>query len=102
MTTILKMTGVKMIGAATIALAFIQPLQAQKANWQNLDLSQDTVFGISTEKAYSTLLQNNKHLHSQPVIVAVIDGGVDTAHEDLRAVIWANPKEIPGNGVDDD
>ena len=84
---------------AVLALALVQPVRAQKANWQNLDLSQDTVFGISTEKAYTTLLQHKK---STTVIVAVIDGGVDTAHEDLRQVIWNNPKEIPGNGVDDD
>lgn len=72
---------------------------AQKANWQNLDLQTDTVFGISTEKAYQELLKGKK---STPVIVAVIDGGVDTSHEDLREVLWTNPKEKPGNGVDDD
>jgi cell wall-associated protease len=32
----------------------------------------------------------------------VIDSGVDTLHEDLKAVLWKNPKEIPGNGIDDD
>ncbi|MDP4215919.1 MAG: S8 family peptidase [Bacteroidota bacterium] len=72
---------------------------AQKANWQNLDLREDSVFGISTEKAYRELLKNKK---PQTVIVAVIDGGVDTAHEDLKAVIWNNPNEKPGNGRDDD
>jgi subtilisin family serine protease len=36
------------------------------------------------------------------VIVAVIDSGVDTAHEDLKNVLWRNKKEIPGNGIDDD
>jgi subtilisin family serine protease len=36
------------------------------------------------------------------VIVAVIDGGIDTAHEDLAGKIWVNKKEIPGNGIDDD
>jgi len=42
---------------------------AQKPNWQNLDLNKDSVFGISTEKVYSTVLKD-KHLHK--VIVAVI------------------------------
>jgi subtilisin family serine protease len=68
------------------------------ANWQNLDLVTDGVFGISTEKAY-TLLKGKK---ATPVVVAVIDGGVDTNHEDLKAVMWRNPKEIAGNGKDDD
>jgi len=36
------------------------------------------------------------------VIVAVIDGGVDTAHIDLRGNLWSNPKEVAGNGRDDD
>jgi subtilisin family serine protease len=36
------------------------------------------------------------------VLVAVIDGGIDTAHADLRPNLWINPKETLGNGVDDD
>ncbi|OYT11056.1 MAG: peptidase S8 [Bacteroidetes bacterium 4572_112] len=36
------------------------------------------------------------------VIVAVIDSGIDTLHEDLRPKLWHNPKEIPYNNIDDD
>lgn len=36
------------------------------------------------------------------VVVAVIDTGIDYNHEDLKANVWHNTKEIPGNGVDDD
>lgn len=72
---------------------------AQKKNWQNLDLKTDSVFGISTEKAYATLLKGKK---SSPVTVGVLDGGVDIQHEDLKSVIWVNKKEIAGNGKDDD
>jgi len=68
------------------------------ANWYNLDLKQDGIMGISTEKAYE-LLKGRK---SQPVIVAVLDGGVDSNHEDLKEVMWTNPKEIPGDGIDND
>ena len=35
-------------------------------------------------------------------IVAIIDTGVDYKHEDLKNVLWVNPGEIPGNGIDDD
>ena len=35
-------------------------------------------------------------------VVAVIDTGVDYNHMDLRANMWTNPGETPGNGVDDD
>ena len=36
------------------------------------------------------------------VIVAVIDTGIDFNHPDLKDNMWKNPKETPGNGVDDD
>jgi cell wall-associated protease len=74
-------------------------VRAQVPNWQNMDLQKDSVFGISTEKAYNTLLKGKK---AQPVIVAIIDSGIDTAHEDLKSVFWVNPKEKRGNGKDDD
>jgi subtilisin family serine protease len=36
------------------------------------------------------------------VIVAVLDTGIDTRHRELAANLWTNPRELPGNGVDDD
>lgn len=36
------------------------------------------------------------------VIVAVIDGGVETDHPDLAANMWLNQNEIPDNNLDDD
>lgn len=39
---------------------------------------------------------------SRGVIVAVVDTGIDYMHEDLRANMWINPREVPGNGLDDD
>lgn len=69
-------------------------------NWFNLDVIEDGYFGISTEKAYRELLKDKKA--KQEIIVAVIDGGVDINHEDLKGKIWTNKKEIPGNGIDDD
>lgn len=69
-------------------------------NWFNLDLLSDGYFGISTEKAYKELLKNQKP--KQKIVVAVIDGGTDVKHEDLKDVLWTNKREIPGNGIDDD
>lgn len=67
--------------------------------WQLLDYQQDSVYGASVNRAYNELLKGKK---SHPVIVAVIDEGVDIAHEDLQGHIWTNKKEIAGNGIDDD
>ena len=67
--------------------------------WSHLDLVKDTVPGMSVDKAYAEVLKGVK-LHK--VIVAIIDSGVDINHEDLKSVIWTNPKEIAGNNIDDD
>lgn len=70
------------------------------ANWFNLDLAENGYFGISTEKAYREIIKNKKPL--EKIVVAVIDGGIDTNHPDLKDILWTNKKEIPGNGIDDD
>ena len=67
--------------------------------WSHLDLVKDTLPGMSVDKAYAELLKGKK---GKKVIVGIVDSGVDINHEDLKAVIWTNPKEIPGNGIDDD
>ncbi|MFB9109246.1 S8 family peptidase [Flavobacterium gyeonganense] len=67
--------------------------------WSHLDLIKDSIPGMSVDKAYAELLQGKT---GKKVIVGVVDSGVDIEHEDLKGVIWTNPKEIPGNGIDDD
>ncbi|MSQ27003.1 MAG: hypothetical protein EXR51_02550 [Dehalococcoidia bacterium] len=39
---------------------------------------------------------------SASIVIAVVDSGVMCSHKDLATNIWANPKEVPGNGIDDD
>ena len=39
---------------------------------------------------------------SPDIVVAVIDSGIRTSHDDLVNNIWRNPGEIPKNGIDDD
>ncbi len=67
-------------------------------NWYQLDRAETGYYGISLDKAYE-FLKNRK---SKTVVVAVIDSGVDTTQEDLKPILWKNPGEIPGNGIDDD
>ena len=84
-----------------ISLSNAQNMMGNKdtiKTWYLKDKMADGFAGISLNKAYQ-LLKNKK---STPIIVAVIDSGVDTTHEDLKAILWHNPKEIPNNGIDDD
>lgn len=72
---------------------------SEKQNWGHLDLVSDTIPGMSVDKAYKSIIKNNK---GKQVIVAVLDSGVDLDHEDLKNVLWTNKGEIPGNKKDDD
>jgi subtilisin family serine protease len=54
-------------------------------------------FGTQVEKAWAA-----GFIGSPNVFVGIIDGGLQLDHPDLAANIWANPGEIPGNGIDDD
>lgn len=72
--------------------------ESQEKRWSDLDIVKDTIPGMSVDRAYE-LLKGKK---SQKVIVGVVDSGVDINHPDLKPVIWVNPKEIAGNGKDDD
>ncbi len=76
------------------------PIKESELNrWSHLDIVKDTIPGMSVDKAYAELLKNKKGVK---VIVGIVDSGVDIEHEDLKSVIWTNPKEIAGNGIDDD
>ena len=74
------------------------PSKDELKTWPHRDLLSSGYPGISLEKAYNAL----KGRKAQTVIVGVVDSGVDINHEDLKSIIWTNPKEIPNNGIDDD
>ena len=69
-------------------------------NWWQLDPQKDHVYGIGLARAYGELLANRRPARS--VVVAIIDSGVDISHPDLAANVWTNPREVAGNGRDDD
>lgn len=108
----------RLLGALAITLAAV-PLSAQTApppapvaadatmaaaeppaNWWHLDLEADRVRGIGTERAYRELLAGKRP--GREVVVAIIDTGVEIDHPDLDGVLWTNPREVAGNGRDDD
>ena len=68
--------------------------------WHWKDLEKDGVHGVSLFKAQQLL--TDLKLKPTPIIIAVLDGGIDTAHLQIKPQLWKNPKEIPGNALDDD
>jgi subtilisin family serine protease len=79
---------------------FLPALEAAPERWWMLDPQQDNVAGAAVDRAYRELLAGRTP--AREVVVAIIDSGVDTAHVDLRPVLWRNPGEQPGSGRDDD
>src|SRR5215217_7133786 len=84
--------------AAGLYLTTFAQTSAVPNGWYLKDKTTEGYYGISLDKAYSFV----KGKKSTPVLVAVIDSGIDTTHEDLKSILWTNTKEIPGNGIDDD
>ena len=99
MKSLLKRTLLLAIGGL-ISMGLLAQKKEVPKGWHLLDKKETGYYGISIDKAYQFV--KSKNLKSTPVIVAVIDSGVDTLHEDIKSILWRNPKEIPGNGIDDD
>lgn len=66
--------------------------------WHLLDKNTDGYIGISLQKAYAFLQGRTP----QTVIVGIVDSGIDTTHEDLKPLLWQNPKDLSYNGLDED
>ncbi len=99
MNSSMKRVSLLAICALVSSALFAQKDEVPKG-WHTMDKASSGYYGLSVDKAYEFV--RAKNIKSKTVIVAVIDSGIDTTHEDLRSVLWKNPKEIPGNGIDDD
>ncbi|MBY0316264.1 MAG: S8 family serine peptidase [Bdellovibrionales bacterium] len=70
---------------------------------QQWDLIKDANnFGIDATTAWVNYGVGGLDFRQNDIVVAVVDGGVDIKHEDLRENMWVNKGEIPGNKIDDD
>ncbi len=83
-----------------LATALADRASAQNGDWYNLDPEADGVWGVSANKAHELIRE--KGIQLKPVIVAVIDDGVDIDHPDFQERIWENKGETQGDGVDRD
>jgi len=68
--------------------------------WNLMD-SETAKGGISANKVW-TVGTGGKDKGGNDIVVAVVDGGIDVNHPDLKQNIWVNRHEIPNNGKDDD
>ncbi|HJW29636.1 MAG TPA: hypothetical protein VJ508_10420, partial [Saprospiraceae bacterium] len=96
----MKSTLCTLILACGMIAGFPAFLRSQEAfeHWMHEGPKSDNPNGIRSAEWYA----NPTAAKSKTVIVAVMDCGVDIDHPDLKANIWINPHEIPGNHVDDD
>lgn len=77
----------------------------------------ETIFSGSIMKTDKTLLLNLMNVPlrqigfstddkrtscGRPIVVALVDTGIDYTHPHLQDVLWTNTKEIPNNKIDDD
>lgn len=93
---------IAMLGVITPGKAQLVKTQQQanklRGDWYNASFEKEGVYGAAVDEAYAFL--QGKKVKKQP-IVALIGGGMDVEHEDLKDAIWINRKEKP-NGKDND
>ncbi|SIT98047.1 Subtilase family protein [Epilithonimonas bovis DSM 19482] len=88
-------------GFANVAAQTVAPEQDNDLKtWYHKDFATTKVYGVNTANAYKFL--ESKGLKPKPVIVGVLDSGVEVDHPGLMKNMWKNPNEIPNNGKDDD
>ena len=73
------------------------PLDSTDINLEQWQLRESA--GMDVQKAWK--ITRGDRSEKGPLI-AFLDTGVDLQHPDLKANLWTNPGEIPGNGIDDD
>ena len=97
--TIIPSLSLPMEGPETASAKTAELTEAELKTWSSKDLQNDTIPGMGVDRTYREIIKDKV---GTTVIVAVIDSGIDIEHEDLKNVMWVNPKEIAGNNIDDD
>lgn len=81
---------------AEVVYAERTPLYRYSFTPDDIDPSQWTMGRVEAERAWDVTRG------SREVVVAVIDDGFYTSHEDLSGQLYVNPNEIPNDGIDND
>lgn len=56
---------------------------------------------LGTEGAWD-ISTGGQSPNGHKIVVAIMDAGFDGMHEDIQPNVWLNPKEIPGDNIDND
>ena len=80
-------------------IPFLVQGQGPEGDWYYVDPGENELNGIGIHSLYKSV---DDAKQPREIIVAILDSGVDTKHEDLIENIWINQDEVPGNGLDDD
>ena len=83
------------LGLSSVAFA----RAAEPNNWYRLN--PDSVQGAAIDAALQYLSKYHQK-KQKPIIVGIIDSGIDTTVVDLQDALWRNPKEVAGDGKDND
>ncbi len=77
----------------------------ESVNWKRIDPNdpgfreQKELNALNLPAAWDRVKSSDQNPR---VVIAIVDGGGEWRHEDLRANVWTNEDEIPNNGLDDD
>ena len=85
--------------------SFVQTIPPNDALFHNQWAFQklDNKADVNAQDGWKNFLAaTNGATTNKEVIVAVIDTGVLYDHEDLKNVMWKNPGEVAGDGIDND
>lgn len=101
-------TSIKVLALNVCLVSMISPSVAQRVGvhratsfvgWHLRSFQADGIYGANVNGAYEYLKDRQPKGRT---VVGIVDGGLDINHEDLKDVLWTNPGEVAGNGVDDD
>ncbi|MBI2495592.1 MAG: S8 family serine peptidase, partial [Candidatus Omnitrophica bacterium] len=86
---------------STTSLVPNDPYYSSRGSWGQPYEDLWNLKKIQAQQAWD-ITQGRDIITGEPIVVAVVDSGLDYYHPDISANVWVNPREIPNNGIDDD